>query len=71
MTNRDFGAALRRLADTKLITIVGRTKSRRREAHARNLERWAVRDETEARRWLQSHAAGEPPPADPAEPFAV
>jgi len=53
---RTVGAAVRALsADCGLICSTGRQRSRRPEAHARNLDVWAIRDRAAAERWLIEH----------------
>ncbi len=71
---RVVGAAVRALsADCGLITSTGRDKSRRREAHARTLDVWTIRDRSAAVAWLIANPElPDPGPAvaDPADPFA-
>lgn len=59
---RCTGAAVRALASLKLITSVGRTRTRRAPGHARGLELWAITDEFLAHCWL----AANPAPTEPA-----
>ena len=72
---RVVGAAVRALsADRGLIISTGRDKSRRREAHARTLDRWTIRDPSAAVAWLLAHPElpdPEPGADDSADPFAV
>ena len=69
---RVVGAAVRaQSADDGLIFSTGRQRSRRPEAHARNLDVWAIRDRAAAERWLIEHPEPGPVVEDPADPFAV
>ncbi len=52
---RLVGAAVRAQARDSLIVSVGRERSQRPEAHARWLDRWAIRDQSEALDWLADH----------------
>ncbi len=58
---RVVGSAVRGLAEVKLITSVGRRKSRRPAAHARKIDLWAIRDPDTAREWLDTHPELDPP----------
>jgi hypothetical protein len=76
---RLVGAAVRGLsADDRIITVAGREKSRRPEAHARTLDVWAVRSAADAEHWLLTHPELPEPTettetgtADAADPFAA
>lgn len=59
---RLMGAAVRELANVRLIYRVGLSRSVRPEAHGRDLPLWVISDETAARTWLRTHS--ELPPLD-------
>lgn len=63
---RVIGAAVRALACDRLIHSVGRERSRRPAAHARQVDIWAVSDRQAALDWLATH----PELAEPADLFA-
>jgi hypothetical protein len=67
---RVVGSAVRGLAEAGIIVSVGRRKSHRPQAHARQLEEWGIADDAKARRWLSDHPDLDPP-ADPAVPALV
>lgn len=52
---RLVGAAVRGLAELDLIRSVGRRRSTRPQAHARQLDVWAVSDRDAALAWLTCH----------------
>jgi hypothetical protein len=52
---RLVGAAVRALAEPGLIRSVGRRRSTRSEAHARQLDVWAITDPAAAMTWLACH----------------
>jgi hypothetical protein len=74
---RLVGAAVRGLsADDRIITVIGREKSRRPQAHARKLDLWSVRSAADAEHWLRTHPelpdpTDETGTADAADPFAA
>ena len=55
------GAALRFLADCRILVSVGWVRSERPAAHARKIERWAIADRAAAVEWLASHSEPELP----------
>jgi hypothetical protein len=52
---RLVGAAVRALAELRLIHRVGLSRSMRPEAHGRDLPLWAVSDRAAALAWLAAH----------------
>ncbi len=52
---RLVGAAVRALAELRLIDRAGLSRSTRPEAHGRDLPLWAVRDRAAALAWLAAH----------------
>jgi hypothetical protein len=63
---RCVGAAVRGLATLDLIRRAGPDRSRRPEAHARDLPRWEIADRDAAADWLDEHP--ELPDPDAVEP---
>lgn len=61
---RLVGAAVRALAEDRIIESIGIEKSTRPAAHARKVERWALRDDDAAIAWL----AANPELSEPDEP---
>lgn len=76
---RVVGYAVKSLSfDHGITHSVGATKTARKVAHRRHLERWAIPDAAKARRWLDRHPdlcapapVPDAAPADPADPFAA
>lgn len=65
---RLVGAAVRALAELRMIRRAGLSRSTRPEAHSRDLAVWELTDRAAALAWLAAHPDLPDPPAPDAEP---